>query len=928
MSNSRIRLHYATLSLLFFCSMQSGCSRFYSADKFVQEAQKYEKKGDDNAALIQLKNALQKDPNHLQARIMLGELYLQLDDGFSAENEFRKAISSGTPKNKLVMQLARAMLLEGHYKNLLDETQSPGTAPAPELLSLQGLAHLYLKEPALARDAFDLALKTQPDLPSALLGLAKLAMTEHDPSNAVSYVDRSLASDPQFSEAWQFKGDILQFQSDTAGALECYDKALVINPRNFSARIAKANIEIKLKKYDAAQADINSAIASRSKNLNGTYTQAVLYFAQGKNHESLDALGIVLKSAPQYLPAILLSGTVNYALGATTQAEVFLRKFLEEVPDNTYARKMLAECQIKNGNPVLALNTLEVAIKNGHTDDSQLYALAGEAALKTRDFNKANFYFEQASAIAPDNAGIHTQLALEKALEGDNKDAISQLEKALSLNDKVSFPKSVTLLAMTYMRTGEFDKAMSTIQLLEKEQPNNPLVHNLKGVIYLNKNDSGKARTSFETALKYQPNYFEAAANLAKIDVSEKKFKEAEDRFLALLKLDKTNLYPELALAKLADMQEHGKEAEKWLTKAYEDHPKQIQAAQPLISFYLQAKEPQKALNLAKNLQASAPDNPEYLFLLAQTQQAGGDPQGSISSYTKLAALHPEAAQPQFQVALAYLNANDEAGTREALKKTLLISPTFLPAQVAMADLESRNGKFDAALNIAKRIQSQDAKNAQGYILEGDILMRQNKFIPASNAYTTALALSKSNTIVVKIHSALVKGNKAQEANNRIEGWLKDNPNDNKTRLYYATYLLANGQSKLPAITQLLAILKSDQNNPQILNNLAWAYDLEKDSNAITYAEKAYQLAGKNPQIMDTYGWILAEKGDYAKAVPLLQQSKKLMPSNSEIQYHLAYVLFKTGDKVQARKELENIVKATASPVTPDAQKLLKQLDS
>ena len=867
-----------------------------------------------------------KDPGHIQARILLGDLYLQLGDGYSAENEFRKAVSLGVPRAQLEIQIARSLLLAGQFKKILDEFQPADNNFPPELHALRGEAYLNLKNLALAKTEFDQALQLQPKLSAAQLGQSKLALAGNDVDSALKYVNLATESDPNNSDAWLFKGNILRARSNSDGAMACFDQALKIQPNNFAAHLARANIEIGLKKFDAAQTDIKSATELHPKNPNGVYAQAMLYFYQGKNREALDAASTVLKSAPQFAPAILLSGAVNYALGATEQAEVFLKRYLADLPDNLYARKLLAQSQLKNGKPDLALATLQTALKNGPNEDSQLYALAGEAALRLRDFNQSNAYFEHAAAIAPQNANIHTDIALEKIVSGDNTVAISELEKAISLNDKVSFPKSAILLTMTYMKVNELDKALSTVQRLLKELPDNPIAHNLQGMVYLKKNDIASARTNFEIALREQPTYYAAAANLAQIDVQEKKYKEANERFLGLLKADPANLNAQLALATLANSQGNARETEKWLKKALDDHPRQVQAAQPLIGFYFNAKEPQKALDLARNIQASDPENPATLSLLARTQVLGNDRQGAISSYTKLAALYPESADAQFQVALAYLNAGDDANATGTIKKILLFKPTFAKAQIALADLESRSGKFEPALQIAKQMQTQSPADAQGFMLEGELYMRQNKYGLAAKAYQTAFQIDNNTTLLVKLHSALVKDNNAQLANEKMEDWLKAHPLDTRTRLYYATYLLGDAHSKMPAINQLLVILKSEPDNPMILNNLAWAYDQENSPNAFAYAEKAYQKAAMNPQILDTYGWILAEKGDYAKAIALLQQSIKLMPADSEIHFHLASALLKSGDKVQARKELEQLVKGKVFPSMPAAQKMLRQL--
>ena len=41
------------------------------------------------------------------------------------------------------------------------------------------------------------------------------------------------------------------------------------------------------------------------------------------------------------------------------------------------------------------------------------------------------------------------------------------------------------------------------------------------------------------------------------------------------------------------------------------------------------------------------------------------------------------------------------------------------------------------------------------------------------------------------------------------------------------------------------------------LNNLATAYQQEKNPLALEYAEKAYKLAPDSPAVLDTLGWIL-----------------------------------------------------------------------
>jgi Flp pilus assembly protein TadD len=67
-------------------------------------------------------------------------------------------------------------------------------------------------------------------------------------------------------------------------------------------------------------------------------------------------------------------------------------------------------------------------------------------------------------------------------------------------------------------------------------------------------------------------------------------------------------------------------------------------------------------------------------------------------------------------------------------------------------------------------------------------------------------------------------------------------------------------------------------------------------------------VAGDNPGVMDTLGWMLVEQGNTTRALPLLQKASGMAPNSPEIRYHLAVGLHKSGDKQGARKELNQLL--------------------
>ena len=173
----------------------------------MAEARQYEQKGEHKAAIIQLKNALQKNPDDRAARHLLGTIYVRTGDWPSAEKELRKAVSLGLDANQALPDLARALLMQGEYQKVLDETQSADFKGNAALASLRGSAYFAQGKSEPARESLEMALRATPDHPEALIGLARLALSQKDMGGANQLIERA-TDDPAHVEAWLFKGNL------------------------------------------------------------------------------------------------------------------------------------------------------------------------------------------------------------------------------------------------------------------------------------------------------------------------------------------------------------------------------------------------------------------------------------------------------------------------------------------------------------------------------------------------------------------------------------------------------------------------------------------------------------------------------------------------------------------------------------------------
>jgi len=101
----------------------------------------------------------------------------------------------------------------------------------------------------------------------------------------------------------------------------------------------------------------------------------------------------------------------------------------------------------------------------------------------------------------------------------------------------------------------------------------------------------------------------------------------------------------------------------------------------------------------------------------------------------------------------------------------------------------------------------------------------------------------------------------------------------------------------------------------------------QKDSSAVAVAEKAMAKAPGNPNVIDTFGWVLFQNGQADRALQLLRDARLREPGNPNIRYHLAAVLAQSGRKTEARDEVEAALKSGRRFETmAEADSLLKSL--
>jgi putative PEP-CTERM system TPR-repeat lipoprotein len=878
-------------------------------EAMLDSAKSYMAKKDNKAAIIQIKNALQANPNLPEARFLLGRALLEGGDPVGGETELRKALELKHPQDVVLPQLAMALLAQGQAKKLTDELGKTELGQAAAKASLQvSLATAYLQqnlaEPAQA--ALKAALAAEPGNAPALITQARLKAGQRDFDGALALTEEIIAKSPTNHEAWKLKGDLLRYaKNKPEEALTAYRKTIEIRPDFLPGQVSVITLLLMQNNLPDASTQIEQLTKLNPNHPQTKFLQAHMAFQKKEFKAARELIQQVLKVAPGNVQSLQLAGAIELQLNSPVQAEAYFNKALQAAPELALARRMLTMIYLRSGQAAKALATLMPGLNRANVDP-ELYAVAGEVFLQNNDVKKAEEYFTKASQQDPKNAKNRTSLALTRMIGGQVDSAFGELENIAASDTGTTADMA---LISAHLRRQEIDKALKAIDGLEKKQADKPLASNLRGRILLTKKDVAGARKSFERALAIDPMFFPAVASLAGLDLADKKPEDAKKRFDAVLAKDPKNAQALLALAELAARTGAAKdEVAKLIGNAVAANPTDASPRLLLIDFYLRNKDIKTATSAAQDAVAALPDNPELLDALGRTQQAAGEFNQAIASYTKLAALQPMSAQPHMRLADVHMAAKNKEAAAASLRKALEIKPDLQQAQrgTIMLDVDGKN--IQGAIATARTMQKQGPADAVGYVLEGDINASQKNWDSAATAYRTGLKQVSSPELAIKLHSVLMASNKAAEADKFATSWQKDNPKDAAFVLYLGDGAIARKDYDL-AEKLYTSVTQLQPNNPVAYNNLAWVTAKLNKAGAIALAEKANTLAPNQPAFMDTLAVLLSDKGDYAKALELQTKVMTLQPQNALFKLNLAKIHIKGGKKDLAKKELDELVK-------------------
>lgn len=882
-----------------------------NADKNYEKALQTFHNGETDAALIHLKNALKAEPKHLPAHILMAEILISQGNGAMAEIELDYARDKGADPNRLIVLYGTAYQQQDKFERLLEAVRpgKRGNNTEANIAFLRGQAYFALKKLANAGRSFDNALKLNPSLYKAKLGRAKIASTRKFHGKAMRLVDSALEDNQTDPTIWIMKSRLYKVRGFSGDSMDAINRALELDETHLDARLVRSALFMGAKDYVNAEKDVDYILGRIPNEPRAKYLKASIRATSGNFSDSFDKMNEVVQTL-QGIPAEVknnnpsyyyIAGLTNYRLGKLERARENLNMYLKFEKSDMGARRLLGALELQAGEPLTASVVLIEAYR-AQPKNPTIMTLLGMAYLNLGNTKKANDLFGRVVKILPESSQSLTNLARGHMAAGSFDDAIQNLLKAEQHNlNSVSVK---LLLAETYQKSNQFDKALAILGGLQAQFPEDSYFHQLHGTALGRSGDHKAAREKLEKALTLDKNNITALIHLARMDVVQKKPDRALDRLQKKLKQMPGAYSLMLEIGDIYKFKNDLKKTLFWYEKSYSLNSNNFTALGKIVSTQLALKDESGALSRIESYTDSFPEDDRVYVLLGNLHFAANRQEEAVKAFKLAANYATNRGEALMRLANIQRVTSDNSGAKASLLKAIAWDPELVNAFIALIKMNIQDKDEKNALQMIKSIAKLTKGSPTAPLLKGELYLTLGKYRLSEKSYLNALKTGDAPLAIVGLYSVYKNTGQIDKAIRRIEAWYKKYPEDLTTATLLGNAYEHKGNLK-KAVSHYKSLLERAPDSALLLNNTANVlFDLGEQGAAFDYAQKALEKAPNNVGIMDTLAWIEARRGNPDIALPLLRKAVALNFNEPEIKYHLAITL----DMLERRSEALKIM--------------------
>ncbi len=459
-------------------------------------------------AVTLAEDMLAKTPDNLDARRMLGRIYL-------------RALSEGAPRGANQDNLKKAM---EQYEKITQ--QDPSDADSWVKL---GQLYRMSNQPADAEKAFNAALKAQPDDEDALTGLAMMYADAGDTKNAIEKLKAATNKSPN-EQTLAMLADQYESIHDYKSAAEVLRKALEMAPDNEKIAIGLAADLAASDQLDEALKLYQQMAADEPRDPSFQMSIAEIYIAQHNLAKAREAMEKAKTLDPHSRDVRFADSKLLQAEGKNDQALAILKSLLDETQRRQYSDDDARRRSILLEQYAILARTMEqyqVAI-DAFREMGDLHVVTPprvavqviDTYRQAKDYANAQKEADIALKSFPDDRMIQVEHATVLADQGKVDAAVAEMNKIPSQGrEKEAELVTEARFYEQAKRYSDMGKALDQAEKLATSNEDKAEIYFMRGAMYERMKKYDESEASFRKVLAMDTsqgeilNYYAEALN-------------------------------------------------------------------------------------------------------------------------------------------------------------------------------------------------------------------------------------------------------------------------------------------------------------------------------------------------------------------------------------------------------------------------------
>jgi tetratricopeptide (TPR) repeat protein len=495
-----------------------------TADQFVKSGKAYYEQKQYEKAVIQLLNAVRKDPRNREARYLLAQAYedqKNLNAAALTLTSLLEYYPDDVPANLRLGNIYLSGRSTETFK-LAQEISQKVLSKQPEnvdALILSGNAFAGIENYRASVEVFEKAVSLDPENAKLFVGLGTTQARQKNFPEAEQAFLKARQVDPKNAGAMISLGNFYRSVGKTAEAEAVFKDAFAAFPSSRDVYIPVANFYYGTGNFEQVERVLKDAQEKGAQNPEPSLILADLY--QTRNR-SADARKLLLELKEKFPSNIEINArlAVNFMQDQPDRAREEIDEILKQTPNNPIGQILLGELQFFTGQPDRAEETFNKDIAVNSRFPEPHYFL-GRIALGKGQIDKSQDHFLKSLALNSNYGPAILALAEVYVSKGKLDDARIEVQKVLQLQ-----PSSLLgrlLKATLDVSQKNYDAADKEFASLAKEQPDNAIIQQRVGLAYQSRGLTNEAEKSFVRALELQPGSYPIARDLAQFYIGSKR---------------------------------------------------------------------------------------------------------------------------------------------------------------------------------------------------------------------------------------------------------------------------------------------------------------------------------------------------------------------------------------------------------------------